>query len=209
LSKANKPVRLYSVHTVQTVQCKHCTTQLLETSSAVVCTHSTAKLLSHVEATYHPRLELSPGGPERGQLTTCPTTQWEGPLSRVCNPFPSTGFPGLGGPRDCTPPKPNPINCQYQEFGGLNPGKIGPGIYIMAARRLARYTGVNYHDQIQNFVIFFALFRDKGSVSVWPGRSALVRAKCVQTAEQLYIGRPLFLLCCYCCLPDQVQGDQK
>jgi hypothetical protein len=33
-----------------------------------------------------------PGGPERGQLTACPTTWWERPLSRVCNPFPSTGF---------------------------------------------------------------------------------------------------------------------
>jgi hypothetical protein len=121
LSQAHKPVRLYSVHTVKctmysvysvynvysvySVQCAHCTNQLLETSSAVLCTHSTAKLQSHLEATYPPKLDLSPGGPERGQLTAHPTTQWEGPLSRVCNPFPSAGLPSLGGPRDCTPPR--------------------------------------------------------------------------------------------------------
>jgi hypothetical protein len=52
-----------------------------------------------------PKLDLSPGGPGRGQLTAHPTMRWERPLSRVCNPFPSTGFPGLGGPRDCTPPR--------------------------------------------------------------------------------------------------------
>ena len=103
--QANKPVRLYSVHTVQCTQCTHCTNQLLETSSAVLCTHSTAKLLSHVEAASPPRLDLSPGGPGRGQLTARPTTRWEGPISRVCIPFPSTGFPGLGGPREGTPPR--------------------------------------------------------------------------------------------------------
>jgi hypothetical protein len=48
-------------------QCTHCTNQLLETSLAVVCTHSTAKLPSHVDATYPPRLDLSSGGPERAQ----------------------------------------------------------------------------------------------------------------------------------------------
>ena len=95
----------YTVYTLYNVQCTHCTNQLLETSSAVLCTHSTAKLLSHVEASYPPRLDLSPGGPRRGQLTARPTTRWERPLSRVCIPFPSTGFPGLGGPRGCTPPR--------------------------------------------------------------------------------------------------------
>ena len=45
------------------------------------------------------------GGPGRGQFTARPTTRWEGPISRVCIPFPSTGFPGLGGPRECTPPR--------------------------------------------------------------------------------------------------------
>ena len=106
LSQANKPVSLYSVHTVQ---CKHCTmytmyNQQLETSSAILCTHSTAKLLSHVEAASPPKLDLSPGGPGRGQFTARPTTRWEGPISRVCLPFPSTGFPGLGWPREGTPP---------------------------------------------------------------------------------------------------------
>ena len=80
------------------VQCTHCTNQLLETSSAVLCTHSTAKLLSHVEAASPPRLDLSPGGPERGQLTASPATRWEGPLSRVLLPFPCfQGFPALAG----------------------------------------------------------------------------------------------------------------
>ena len=52
-----------------------------------------------------PRLHLSPGGPGRGQFTARPTKRWEGPISRVCLPFPSTGFPGLGGPREGTPPR--------------------------------------------------------------------------------------------------------
>ena len=95
----------YTVYTLYNVQCTHCTNQLLETSSAVLCTHSTAKLLSHVEAASPPRLDLSPGGPGRGQFTARPTTRWEGPISRVCLPFPSTGFPGLGGPREGTPPR--------------------------------------------------------------------------------------------------------
>ena len=40
---------LYSVHIVQTVQCTQCTHPLLETSPAVLCTYSTAELLSHME----------------------------------------------------------------------------------------------------------------------------------------------------------------
>ena len=108
-SQANKPVRLYSVHTVQCTM--YTLYKLLETSSAVLCTHSTDKLLSHVEASYPPRLDLSPGGPRRGQLTARPTTRWERPLSRVCIPFPSTGFPGLGGPRGCTPPRGGSVTC--------------------------------------------------------------------------------------------------
>ena len=59
-----------------------------------IYTYSTAKLLSHMEA-------ASPG---RGQFTACPTTWWEGPISQVCLPFPSTGFPGVGWPREGTPP---------------------------------------------------------------------------------------------------------
>ena len=86
LSQANKPVSLYSVHTVQckhctmytmynvhTVQCTHCTNQLLETSSALLCTHSTAKLLSHVEAI------SSQAGPESRRT-------WERTINRKpCN----------------------------------------------------------------------------------------------------------------------------
>jgi hypothetical protein len=48
LSQANTPVS-YTVYTLYNVQCTHCTNQLLETNSAVLCTHSTAKLFSHVE----------------------------------------------------------------------------------------------------------------------------------------------------------------
>jgi hypothetical protein len=105
LGQANKPVRLYSVHTVQ------CTMYTLYKPTAgnqfscIVYTYSTAKLLSHMEAASPPRLDLSPGGPGRGQLTARPTTRWEGLISRVCLPFPSTGFPGLGGPREGTPPR--------------------------------------------------------------------------------------------------------
>jgi hypothetical protein len=74
-----------------------------------VCTvrtyRQTAPPRGKIEAASPPRLDLSPGGPERGQFTARPTTRWEGPLSRVCLPFPSTGFPGLGGPREGTPPR--------------------------------------------------------------------------------------------------------
>ena len=41
---------VYTVYTLYNVQCTHCTNQLLETSSALLCTHSTAKLFSHMEA---------------------------------------------------------------------------------------------------------------------------------------------------------------
>jgi hypothetical protein len=106
LIQAKKKTQLgYTVYTLYNVQCTHCTNQLMETSSAVLCTHSIAKLLSHVEAASPPRLDLSPGGPKRGQFTARPTTRWEGPLSRMCLPFPSTGFPSLGWPREATPPR--------------------------------------------------------------------------------------------------------
>jgi hypothetical protein len=75
-----KPVQLYCVHTVQ----RNCSPTWKQSP---------------------PKLDLSPGGPGRGQLTARPTTRWERPLSRVCNPFSSAGFPGLGRPRDCTPPR--------------------------------------------------------------------------------------------------------
>jgi hypothetical protein len=116
-----KVFTLYTLYRVYNVQCTQCTNQLLETSSAVLCTYSTAKLLSHVEATYPPRLDLSPGGPERGQLTAHPTTRWEGPLSLMYNPFPSTEFPGLGGPRDCTPPKGGQCVCRNTGNTGNSP----------------------------------------------------------------------------------------
>jgi hypothetical protein len=79
-SQASKPVILYSEHTVQL----NCSPTWKQSP---------------------PKLDLSPVGPGRGQLTARPATLWERPLSRVCNPFPSTGFPGLGRPRDCTPPR--------------------------------------------------------------------------------------------------------
>ena len=108
LGQANKPVRLYSVHTVQCTQCTMYTLYKPTAGnqfSCIVYTYSTAKLLSHMEAASPPRLDLSPGGPGRGQLTARPTTRWERPLSRVCIPFPSTGFPGLGWPRGYTHPR--------------------------------------------------------------------------------------------------------
>jgi hypothetical protein len=35
-----------------------------------------------MEAASPPRLDLSPGGPERGQLTASPATRWDGTLAR-------------------------------------------------------------------------------------------------------------------------------
>jgi hypothetical protein len=96
LSQANKPVRLYSVHTVQT----NCWKPV-----QLYCVHTVQVNCSPTWKQSPPKLDLSPGGPGRGQLTARPTRWWERPLSRVCNPFPSTGFPGLSEPRDCTPPR--------------------------------------------------------------------------------------------------------
>jgi hypothetical protein len=112
----NVQCTMYNVQcTMYNVQCTmynvHCTMYTMYNPTAgnqfscIVYSYSTAKLLSHVEAASPPRLELSPGRPGRGRFTACPTMQSEGPISRVCLPFPSTGFPGLGGPREGNPPR--------------------------------------------------------------------------------------------------------
>jgi hypothetical protein len=93
LSQANKPVSLYSVQT-------NCWKPV-----HLYCVHTVQLNCSPTSKQSPPKLDLSPGGPGRGQLTARPTPRCERPLSRVCNQFPSTGFPGLEGPRDCTPPR--------------------------------------------------------------------------------------------------------
>ena len=89
LSQANKPVSLYSVRTVQT----NCWKPV-----QLYCVHTVKLNCSPTWKQSPPKLDLSPGGPGRGQLTAGPAT----PLSRVCLPFPSTGFPSLGWPREGT-----------------------------------------------------------------------------------------------------------
>ena len=67
---------VYSVHIVQTVQCTHCTNLLLESSTGVLCTHSTTVLLSYVDAVSSwagpeppsdPRENNLPQGLQRGE----------------------------------------------------------------------------------------------------------------------------------------------
>ena len=67
-----KPVCFYSMH---------CTNKLLETSLFVQCAlyRKTAPQYGKIEAASPPRLDLSPGGPERGQFTARPTTSGRGP----------------------------------------------------------------------------------------------------------------------------------
>jgi hypothetical protein len=96
LSQANKPVSLYSLHTVQT----NCWKPV-----QLYCVHTVQLNFSPTWKQSPPKLDLSPGGPGRGQLTASPATRWERPLSRVCLPFPSTRFLGLGWPREGTPPR--------------------------------------------------------------------------------------------------------
>ena len=111
LSQANKPVSLYSVHTVE---CKHCWKPV-----QLYCVHTVQLNCSPTWKQSPPKLDLSPGGPGRGQSTARPTTRWEGPISRVCLPFPSTGFPGLGWPREGTPPREGQFCC------GRSPSSTG------------------------------------------------------------------------------------
>ena len=105
LSQANKPVSLYSVHTVQ---CTMYNVHTVQTNCwkpvQLYCVHTVQLNCSPTWKQSPPKLDLSPGGPGRGQLTASPATRWEGALTRVCLPFPSTGFPGLGWPREGTPP---------------------------------------------------------------------------------------------------------
>ena len=59
-----------------------------------------------MEAASSPKLDLSPGGLGRGQLTARPTTRWGGALKPSVASIPLfPGFPGLGGPREATPPR--------------------------------------------------------------------------------------------------------
>ena len=97
-----------------------------------------------MEAATPPKLDLSPGGLGRGQLTARPTTRWERALTRVKLPFPCfQGFPalaslgklplpGVGGvapvkagatlPHGCSPTLPLsigwPIRSQYLSRAG-------------------------------------------------------------------------------------------
>ena len=78
-SQAKKPVRLYSV--------QHCINKLLGTSSAVTCTHTVQLHCFHYRNSFSSQVGPEPDGPERGQLTPCPSAGWKGPLSWVYPPF--------------------------------------------------------------------------------------------------------------------------
>jgi hypothetical protein len=68
-----------------------------------LCTQSTAKLLPLAETASPPRLELSPGGPERGQLTPMPFSGVERPLRASVPPIPlQREFPCLVRHREST-----------------------------------------------------------------------------------------------------------
>ena len=97
---------LYTVHIVHTVQCTHCTNQLMETSSAVLCTHSTAKLLSHVEAVSPPGLGLSHRRTPERTINRKPCNAVGEALKPSVASIPLLpGFPSLGRPREATPPR--------------------------------------------------------------------------------------------------------
>ena len=92
LSQAKIPVRLYSVHV------QHCTNKLLGTSSAVMCTHTVQLHCFPCGNSFSSQAGPEPDGPERGQLTPCPSAGWKGPLSRVYPPFLSEeSFPAWSG----------------------------------------------------------------------------------------------------------------
>jgi hypothetical protein len=78
LSQANKPVSLYSIHTVQ------CTTYIVHTVQTncwkpvqLYCVHTVQLNCSPTWKQSPPKPDLSPGGPGRGQLTASPATRWE------------------------------------------------------------------------------------------------------------------------------------
>ena len=59
-----------------------------------------------MKAASPPKLDLSPGGLGRGQLTARPTTRWGGALKPSVASIPLfPGFPGVGAPREATPPR--------------------------------------------------------------------------------------------------------
>jgi hypothetical protein len=95
LSQDNKPVSLFSVHTVQ---CTMYNVHTVQTNCwkpvQLYCVHTVQLNCSPKWKQSPPKLDLSPDGPRKGQLTASPATRWEGALTRVCLPFPSTGFPG-------------------------------------------------------------------------------------------------------------------
>ena len=58
-----------------------------------------------MEAASPPKLDLSPGGLGRGQLTARPTTRWGALKPSVASIPLFPGFPGVGAPREATPPR--------------------------------------------------------------------------------------------------------
>ena len=84
-----------------------CTTLYKQTAgnqfSCNVYTHSTSKLFPLVETASPPRLDLSPGGPERGQLTPMPFSGVERPHRASVPPIHlQRDFPCLVGHREGT-----------------------------------------------------------------------------------------------------------
>ena len=102
---------MYNVHTA--IHCTHCTYCTMYTLykptdgnqfSCIVYTHSTAKLVSHVAAS-------SRAGPEPPRtlertINRKPCNAVGGALKPSAASIPLfPGFPGLGGPREATPPR--------------------------------------------------------------------------------------------------------
>ena len=70
----------------------------MESSSAVMCTHTVQLHCFPCGNSFSSQAGPEPDGPERGQLTPCPSAGWKGPLSRVYPPFLSEeSFPALVG----------------------------------------------------------------------------------------------------------------
>ena len=96
LSQAKKPVRLYIC--TQCTHVQHCTNKLLRTSSDTVCTHTVQLNCFPFGNSSSSQAGPEPDGPERGQLTPCPSAGWKGPLGRVYPPFPfKESFPAWSG----------------------------------------------------------------------------------------------------------------
>ena len=121
---------LYSVHIVQTVQRTQCTHPLLETSPAVLCTHNTAKLLSHVEAVTSSGLGLSHRRARRRTIYRKPCNAVRGVLRPSVAPIHlvSQAFPGVEGVGE--QPLPGVGSVALVEAKARLPSVLGAGLAL-------------------------------------------------------------------------------